>query len=357
MRLVLVVLCVALAAVAARAEDLAPPSLLARGPILLVTAEYTPYDRLVEPRLVSLLARYGAAVCVCVREGQLNDALDRLYTVYERAGIPILLWPLLPYKEGLYLNKGSVPLYLDALDGVFDWAAAHGHRVEALIVDVEPSNYGPARPAPSGLQKWGQMRRQLNRKEFPEAVRGFERVIAKIHGRGALAVAAAFPFVIDDRLKGRHGWEDLTGGPVATVGWDALTIMMYSSWFVEAGSKMGVGWDAAHHLAYQYARDLRALWGDRVAVAVGVTSAGEGNEKRVYATSGEIVPAIAAVRAAGIRHIGIYDLKGLLESGDVEPWLAALRDTPPGLPAEGKYRARAFRGVMRLVGAILESLR
>ena len=59
-------------------------------PIRIVTAEYTPYKRLAEPDLVKLFKKYNIAICLCVREDQLNQDLDHLYTVYEKEGLHIL---------------------------------------------------------------------------------------------------------------------------------------------------------------------------------------------------------------------------------------------------------------------------
>jgi len=66
---------------------------------------------------------------------------------------------------------------------------------------------------------------------------------------------------------------------------------------------------------------------------------------------------LAAVRQAGIQSIGIYDLKGILESGDLESWFKVLQDTPAALPEKGKCKAKNFRRLMSGAGSLLESLR
>ena len=317
-----------------------------KGPIMMVTAEYTPYAKLSEPEIVNLLAKYHVAICLCVREDQLNNDLNHLYMVYEKAGIPILLWPLLPKKDGLYVNKSTADKYIDYLETVYGWMDKRGHKVDAIVVDVEPGG--------GGFKKWI---KDMDRKSWPQALDKFNRVIAAIHKHNSLAIGVAFPFVIDDRLSGRHGWEDLFGGPVASVDWDYLAIMMYTTWFIEQGKFMGMTWDAAHWAAYDYSVDLKKVWGDKAAVALGVTSAGEGNEKVIYDTPEKIAPAIAAVRSAGVANLGIYDIKGMLDSGSLEPWLKTLQDTPPALPKTGKLKGREFRGFIRAAGRLLNALR
>lgn len=329
-----------------------------QGPVFLITAEYTPYSKLMEPEVVGLFQKYGAAVCLCVRAHQLNEELDRLYQVYEQAGVPILFWPLLPLEHGLYLNKRTTRVYLDYLETLFNWAEAHGHRIEAIVIDVEPSYIPPPEGGkPPGLLKnLRRVLKDLDRESFQASLPEFNRINDLIHAHDCLSVAAAFPFVIDDRRVGRHGWEDLTGGPVATIEWDYLAIMMYTSWFVEVGGWLGMDWDSAHYLAYDYSRDLKALWGDRAAVAVGVTNPGQGHEQVLYTSAEQIAPAIAAVRAAGIQNLGIYDLQGILESGDPESWFQVLRDTPAGKPEAGRGPARRLRRFLRAGGWILDRL-
>jgi len=332
---------------------------LKKGPMLLITAEYTPYQRLIQPDLVSLFKQYNAAICVCVREDQLNDDLDKLYQVYESAGIPILFWPLLPMKDGLYINKHTTSAFLDYLDVIFKWADEHKHQILAIVVDVEPSYIPPkeGEKPPTLLQNLKRILKDLSKETFDASIPEFNKIIEKIHAHNALAVAAAFPFVVDDRKKGTHGWEDLFGGPIATVDWDYVALMMYTSWFVENGKIFGIDWDAAHYLAYDYSVDAKKIWGDKAAVAVGVTNPGQGHETVLYKTASEIAPAIAAVRQAGIQSIGIYDLKGILESGDIESWFKVLKDTPAGLPEKGKGKATSFRKLMSGAGSLLESLR
>jgi len=328
-------------------------------PSLIITAEYTPYKRLMEPDLVELFRKYKVGINLFVRNNQLNDDLDRLYGIYEKANVPIIFQPLLPIKDGLYLNKRSVGVYLDYLDVVFAWAESHHHKIQALMVDIEPTyvELAPGERPPGILKGLSRLRKDLGRESFDASIPQFRRVIDKIHAHDAIAVAATFPYVIDDRMKGRHSWEDLFGGPVATLDWDFLAIMMYTSWYVEFGKGIGMDWDAAHYLAYDYAKDMKAIWGDRAGVAVGVTNSGQGHEKVIYTSAAQIAPAIAAVRAAGIEKIGIYDLKGILESGDPESWFKVLSGTPPQVPKKGARPAKRMRRIFRTGGSVIELMR
>jgi len=110
------------------------------------------------------------------------------------------------------------------------------------------------------------------------------------------------------------------------VDWDYFAVMMYTTWFVEW---FKISWDTAHWMAYDYAVDLARLWGDKSAVAVGVTSPGEGEEKVIYDTPERLASAISAVRKAGIENLGVYDLKGILASEDPEAWFKVIKEAPP----------------------------
>lgn len=141
---------------------------------------------------------------------------------------------------------------------------------------------------------------------------------------------------------------------MGTVEWDYLAVMMYTSWFVEAGGSIGIDWDTAHYMAYDYALDLKRIWGDRAAIALGVTNPGEGQGTVVYSTPEQMAPAVAAVKAAGMENVGIYDLKVILESDDPESWFKMLTATEPAVPEKGRRSAKRTRKLFKAVGRLLD---
>lgn len=100
---------------------------------------------------------------------------------------------------------------------------------------------------------------------------------------------------------------------------------------------MGCG--AGHFLVYEYSRDIQRLWGDKAWVALGVTTTTDvGQEIVAYTSSNQLAGAVASVRAAGIQNVGIYDLKGILDSSNPEAWFGLLHVpllTYPGVPVTG----------------------
>jgi hypothetical protein len=57
-----------------------------------------------------------------------------------------------------------------------------------------------------------------------------------------------------------------------------------------------------------------------------------------------------------VNNVGIYDLKGILNSPEPEAWLKMLRDTPAQMPPK-RLGAKGFRLLIRSVGKCLELFR
>lgn len=320
-------------------------------PLHLVTIEYTPYSQLLWPDVVDLLARHRVTPCLCVRADQADYGLHQVLTAWEEAGIHAVLWPLLPREEGLYLNKGSVDAYRRHLERVLTWARNGGHAVDGVLVDVEPSKdpaggKGELHLLRSLRGAW----RSLDRQAFQASIPAFQQVARDIRDQGAMALCAAMPMVVEDAVSGRSSWEDLAGGPVRDVEWDAIFLMIYTTWF--AG--LGLGWRASERLAWSWVQDAVQVWGDRLVVGLGVTNPGEGGENLTYGRPERLAAAVAAVRAAGAQHVGLYDLEGILDSREPDIWLRTLAQTGPQEPEGGQWGARLTREALRRVGGWLE---
>jgi hypothetical protein len=298
-----------------------------------VTSEWLTYAQLMEPKVVGLLKKHRFGLCLCIRAEKLDEELDRLCRIYHRAGIPLIFWPLLPMKEGLYLNKYSVTEYYNYLDVIFDWIESRRQRVAGLLVDVEPDYQKPDPKSAFPLidNIWHSLR-DLDEAAFNASIAGFKKIIAKIRKHDCQAIGAAMPFVCEDRPRQGQAWQDYWGGPVASVEWDSIVFMLFGSWFVQ----MGMNWPTAHYLIYEYAQTIKKFWRHKAVAALGVTTAGTGGETALYRSPVQITGAVAAVRAAGVHNIGVYDLKGILESADPGAWFAAVRNTPPLVPGAGK---------------------
>jgi hypothetical protein len=110
-------------------------------PQLLVTAEYMTVEQLTKPETMALLKKYNVLVAPCIRAGHMDAELDRLFKIYEKEGVTIVFWPLLPREQGLYLNKEHADDFYNYLGQIYAWSEKYDHPVQAMIVDIEPPNY------------------------------------------------------------------------------------------------------------------------------------------------------------------------------------------------------------------------
>jgi hypothetical protein len=329
----------------------------------LVTSELLAYSKLIEPGVVQLLRKNRFGLCLCVHKGELNEELHLVCNVYKAAGIPIILWPLLSVTEGLYLNKYSVNAYDNYLDELFAWLAERKHRIYGILVDCEPDYERPKPDSASPVLDniWNSLR-DLDEDAFLAAITGFKRIIQKIRAHNCKAIGAALPFVFHDIPEKSQAWQDYWGGPVVSVDWDIIVFMLFGSWFVQ----MGMNWPTAHYLIYDYSRKIKKIWHHDAVVALGVTTPGTGAETAVYRSPDELAAAVSAVKAAGVKRIGIYDLKGIMESENPDLWLRKIRNAPPLKPDGGllpesgavnHLKVILYKGMVNIAGEILELIR
>ncbi len=329
----------------------------------LVTSEFLDYATLIDPKVVGLLKKHQFGICLCVHQGELNEELHQVCDIYERAGIPLIFWPLLSKSEGLYLNKYSVKAYYNYLDELFQWLEERNHRLYGLLVDCEPDYEVPRpnsiSPVLDGI--WDNLK-DLDEEAFNKAIIGFKQIIHKIRLHKCKAIGAALPFVCDDITEKSEAWQDYWGGPVACVEWDVIVFMLFGSWFVQ----MGMNWPTAHYLIYDYTRRILKKWRYNTVVALGVTTPGTGAETCMYKSADELAAAVSVVKAAGIKKIGVYDLKGILESNNPEEWLIKIKNAPPlkpdghSLPESSKvshFKVFLYKVTVDLFGHILEMIR
>jgi hypothetical protein len=329
----------------------------------MVTSELLNYSTLVEGKVLERMKKYQFGLCLCVHEGELNDDLDLVCKTYEKAGIPIVFWPLISISKGLYLNKYSIRAYDRYLDQVFQWLKERNLKIHGLLVDCEP-DYELPRPnslSPVLDNVWDNLK-DMDEAAFKAAIKGFGQIIKKIKAQGYKAIGAALPFVCDDVLEKSQAWQDYWGGPVIGLDWDMIVFMLFGSWFVQ----MGMNWPTAHWLVYDYTRAIKKIWRSKALVALGVTTPGTGAETAIYRSPEELAAAVSVVRAAGIQRIGIYDLKGIMESEDPDAWFLQILNARPLKPdARSLRKGRKieyikiglYKCFVKIIGKILEQIR
>jgi len=331
-------------------------------PVLLVTAEYMTVEQLTNPSTMALLKKYDVMVAPCIRAGKMDENLDKLYTTYEKEGISLVFWPLLPREQGLYLNKQHADDYLKYLDEVYAWSDKYHHPIPALIVDIEPPTYqkgtdlGPQAQAESTGTGLSRIVHQLDRKTFNAAKPKFIAIQDKLHAHNTIGISTALDLSVVDLVTHLTSFQDLQGGPTMSVNWDYISFMHFGSNNYPMLHSFGLNWDDCRYLSYRIGQIIYKKYGDKVAVSTGQTLPGEGHGV-VYKSADELAKDIEVLKAAGIKHFGIYDLQGIVESPDPESWLKMVRETPAKAPAHKSLRAECFLRTLESLSGVIEVVR
>jgi len=329
-------------------------------PQLLVTAEYMTVDELTEPKTIELLKKYNVLVAPCIRAGKLDEELARLFDIYEKQGLTIVFWPLLPREQGLYLNKKHADDFYNYLDKIYQWAEQYNHPVQAMVIDIEPPNYqkGTDRAPEEKAQGigLGALLKTLDKKSFEATKPKFMAIQEKLHQNGTIAVSTALDLSVVDLITGKTAWQDLQGGPTMAVDWDYISFMHFGSNNYRFLSKLGFSWEDCRYLTYRIGQIVYEKYGDISAISVGQTLPGEGHGA-VYSSADELAKDIEVLKAAGIKHFGIYDFQGIVQSDDPESWFKAVRETQPKPPEKKSQKAENFLRTLKNTSYLLELFR
>jgi hypothetical protein len=321
-------------------------------PQLLVTAEYMTVDKLTDPKLMALLKKHEVLVAPCIRDYQLGTEagqkeLDRLFTAYEREGIGLVFWPLTSRREGLYLNQKNAKSFYDYLDKIYTWADRYQHPIMAMIVDIEPLNFqggddrSPEQPQErnSAAGDIFKALKGMDRKCFRQAKSDFMQIQEKLHRHGTIAISTALDFAALDIVMRTGVWEDLAGGPTMAVNWDYVSFMNFGSQnqkFLGGLPRWKI--EDTRYLSYRLGKAVFRKYGKQAGISTGQTIPGEGHGA-VWTDPADLAKDVAALKAAGIMHFGIYDLQGIARSQDPEAWIKAVKDTPAKKP---KFRFKSY---------------
>ena len=321
-------------------------------PQILMTAEYLTVDELLDPKLMALLKHYGVLVAPCIRDTMLatesgQKELDRLFTAYEQAGVGLVFWPLLPRRDGLYLNQRSAKTFYAYLDKIYAWAEQYQHPIPAMIIDIEPGNFqggddrSPDQPkepssAAGGI---GGALKGMDRKCFKQAQSDFMKIQEKLHQHGTVAISTALDYAALDIVMHTGAWEDLAGGPTMAVKWDYVSFMNFGS-----NNQAFLGklphWKIAdtRYLSYQLGKAIFKKYGNQAGISTGQTIPGEGHGA-VWTDPADLAQDVAALKAAGIMHFGVYDLQGIARATNPEAWIKAVKETPAKKP---QFRLKSY---------------
>ncbi|MCA9625043.1 MAG: hypothetical protein KC731_38725, partial [Myxococcales bacterium] len=161
----------------------------------------------------------------------------------------------------------------------------------------------------------------------PAEVPLLDALLARADRMGLGSLAATVPFVLADR--GRQGFQSLLRTPVHGLPFTRVSPMLYTS-MVEGYSRGALaradvlallGWAARHH---------RERLGGRASVSLGVVGHGILGDEPRYRGPRELAADVAIALHAGIDHLALFSLGGILDRPPVEAWLDAFcQPIPP----------------------------
>src|SRR5262245_43411219 len=102
-----------------------------------VYSETLPYEDLVRPRTLGLLARYELEVVLAVRPWDLAE-LPRVAMALRDAGVSLSVWPMLSNEEGRWANVHNAPSFARLTLDACDVLAANGVAPRDVLFDLEP---------------------------------------------------------------------------------------------------------------------------------------------------------------------------------------------------------------------------
>ncbi|MCU0685301.1 MAG: hypothetical protein MUF34_24185 [Polyangiaceae bacterium] len=301
------------------AERVRPPG-AGREPRRRIYSEDLPLAEATRPEVLRPLAARGIELVLAVRPPTAGAALAALAEA-AAAGVRVAVWPMLDDAEGRWANAWNASAYAafaSALLARFDAADA---PYAELLVDLEPPvdamrafSHAPHRAVAS----------LARRPREPDASARLVALVATAAARGVASSAAIAPMIAAD---GQGGWQRLLGTPVDVVPWNAIHAMAYTS-LVE-GYLPRLGRAGARSLLGATGLALRARYGPRAALSLGVVAPGALGDEAPYRDAAELADDVAIARACGVDDLALFDLRGALARPPLERWLDALVDTAP----------------------------
>ncbi|MAQ15597.1 MAG: hypothetical protein CMN30_12490 [Sandaracinus sp.] len=291
-------------------------------------SEHVPLGEVQQPGLLRLLAERDVELAVALFPRDVA-ALRPLHEAVRRAGVRLVLWPLLPDALGRWPSGANGAAFADHVDAL----VAETEGAATVLFDVEPPI------------AW--TRRALHGRAHgrPADHAGRHATLGPIADR-LRAAGHRVEAVVPPMVPFGRRWERLLATPVSSLGCARVEPMAYTSLF-EGYSKGTVD--------RRVARDLLGRLAERqpAALALGVVGGGALGDERAYRGIHELEEDVAIARAHGVERLSLYALDGILLRGAPEPWLDAFCRTPAAerLPARTR-RGAALIGLARAIGRL-----
>jgi hypothetical protein len=306
-----------------------------------IWSEYVPYETLRTAAVLRPLASRAITPIVAVTPPVLDQAAGVVRACRD-AGAGVGLWPMLDDADGRWASAANAERFCAFARALLDALDAAGARPDCVAIDLEPPIdrlralvRGRLRPPP---------------RRGSDAAVHYRALVDDIEQRGVAVIAAVMPTAILSRSAARRGWQHFFETPVDAIPFGRVSAMVYTS-LLEGYSRGMVGRRDARVILARLAAEAHAHLGERASISLGCVGTGALGDERTFRSVAELGDDVAIARAAGVDHIALYNLEGVLARPPAEHWLDALVDTPAAevMPA-ATWRARALWQCVSLAG-------
>ncbi len=297
-----------------------------------------------------LLKEFKAGVAVAVYPVSLTKKNASAFRKLLDAGIELTYWPLMEKEQGYFPGERNVDEYAAMVRHLVEWAEKNEVAPGRIAVDLEP----PIQQLSSVLAAQGGValvrsavsaaRENLDRGRYYRAKAILDELNYWVRERGIKTLAAVMPWVALE-LEGEYELiQDMSDTPAAGIEWDVLSPMLYVTMLAGTpGASLNTR--DANWLIYDSCLKLRAKYGERAGVSLGLTGTGILDNEPVFQSPGDLLVGLRAALAAGVRDISIYSLEGIMNRAEPRGWFAAIRDAEPRLPERSQKIARSLSAV------------
>lgn len=326
---------------------------------LRVWGEYFKPEEALSEEVMDLLKGFDVCLNIATHYGSLGDEFSKLLRTYEKEGIEVCLWLLLPDYLGYWPSEKNVQEFSEYLDKVYQWASKEDVKIPWIGVDLETPIYQLERIREGSLL--GRVPAlvdvglsNLNKRRFENAVNEYNRILDKLHDHGSRALAPVNPIVIEDGVMGNNFLQDLLETPIFEIEWDRVSFMIYTSMLTgyTTGMLMGyagglMGRKESTYLLYDYLKNARELLGNRTAVSVGATGIGKLGDEPYYESPEDLRPDIEASLAAGVGDVSILNIEGILASRAPRRWFEMVKESKAKEPKRA-WKVDLMRGIVKI---------
>jgi len=290
---------------------------------------------------LSVIKENNASLYIQIKDEDIgNNNLTAVLNEAKIQGIPIIVWPLLKKEEGPWANEFNYEIFGELVLKITDYLKKEQINPKYIVINMENSQAQMSSIIDLLKNKEYQaiiklLMKNINQESFNKGVKGYKKIVDKLHEQGYKVTVTTYPFMIDDFKDGDPDIQDLANVCLSGINWDAYTFTPYRTAY--SGD---FGMTFTPYIVYNYANAAKDIFKDKARVALGII--GESSHGPGYTSPEDLYKDIAAAKAAGIQQIDLFHFKGMIESGNASAWIKS--DVGPEIPVIDPkvLAARAF---------------